>query len=141
MNSNTLRTIKVIDAELAKLQTERAQLVRARKADLQLGQHDKVAVGAPGRLVTLDGRPIAGTYEVVHGKCGINTAMRKPDGSLDFNYAGGTKVYWDRQVMVKSSLDEIVFLDEDGEFVHESQVKLVPKNDNEDEDDGEETDK
>lgn len=133
MNSNSLRTIEEIDAELTKLQAERALLVRARKADLQLGQHDKVAVGVAGRLVTLDDRPIAGTYEIVHGKCGINTATRKPDGSLDFEYAGGTEMHWDGQTLVKSWLDEIVFLDEDGERVHESQVKLIPENANEDE--------
>jgi hypothetical protein len=126
MNSNTPRTIEVIDAEIAKLQSERGVLIRARKAGLQLGQHDKIAVGKPGRLVTLDGRPIAGTYEVIHGKSDIIAATRNADGSLSFDCDGRTEVYWDGQMTVRSSRDEIVFLDEDGEFVHESQVKLVP---------------
>ncbi|MGF6604015.1 hypothetical protein P3T23_008770 [Paraburkholderia sp. GAS448] len=125
MNSNATRTIEVINAEIGKLQAERAQLVRARKEGLKFGQHDKVTVGTPGRLVTLDGRPISGTYEVMHGKSGISTATRIPDGSLRFDYDGRTQVYWDGQKTVRSSLDEIVFLDEDGESVHESQVKLV----------------
>jgi len=131
MNGNTTRTIEVIDAEIAKLQAERALLVRARKDGLQLGQHDQVAIGVPGRLVTLDGRIIAGSYEVVHGMSGITTATRMPDGSLDFEYAGGTTVYWDGQMTVQSSLDETVFVDEAGDLFHESQVKLVPEGGNE----------
>ncbi|VVE17809.1 MULTISPECIES: hypothetical protein [Pandoraea] len=125
MNCNTTRTIEAIDAEIAKLQVERAQLVRARKDDLKFGQHDKVAVGTPGRLVTMDERPIAGSYEVMNGMSGITTATRKPDGSLSFDFEGGTEVYWDGQRTVRSPLEEILFVDEDGEFVHESQVKLV----------------
>ncbi|MBB5546560.1 hypothetical protein A8H39_02085 [Paraburkholderia fungorum] len=131
MNSNATRTIEVIDAELAKLQAERVQLVRARKDGLKLGQHDKVAIGTPGRLVTLDGRPIAGSYEVMHGMASITTATREPDGTLSFDYEGGTEVYWNGQKTVRSSLGEIVFVDEDGEIVHENHVKLISEDGNE----------
>lgn len=82
----------------------------------------------PGRLVTLDGRPIAGTYEVMHGMAGITTAKRNPNGTLSFDYEGGTDVYWNGQKTVRSSLGETVFVDEDGQVVNESQVKLVPEN-------------
>jgi hypothetical protein len=129
MNSNTTRTIEVIDSEIAKLRAELDLLVRARKAALNLGQHDKIAVGTPGRLVTLDGRQIAATYEVVHGRSNIATATRAPDGSLSFGYGTRAEIFWDGQKTVRSSLDELVFLDEDGDFVHESQVKIVGEHD------------
>lgn len=49
-----------------------------------------------------------------------------PDGSLDIDYDHeGSRWFLDSQLTVTNSLDEITFLDEDGEFVDESQVKVI----------------
>ncbi|VWC80517.1 hypothetical protein BLA39750_01164 [Burkholderia lata] len=120
------RHIRLIDEEIAKLKEKRVLLVRGRKKCLKLGRHDGVPAGTTGKLVTLDGRPVTATYEKVYGKSGLSSAMRMPDGSLDINYDyEGSRWFLDGQLTVKNSLDEITFLDEDGDLVDESQVKVV----------------
>ncbi|MDK1000939.1 hypothetical protein ACO2TQ_39130 [Burkholderia sp. OKR4-1] len=120
------RDIRLIDEEIARLKEKRVTLVRGRKKCLKLGQHDGVPVGSAGKLVTLDGRPVTATYEKVYGKTGLSSATRMPDGSLDIDYDHeGSRWFLDSQLTVTNSLDEITFLDEDGEFVDESQVKVI----------------
>lgn len=87
--------------------------------------NDEVAVGTPGRLVTLEGVAIQGTLETVFGIAGIISAVRKEDGSLDFDYEGGTKLCWDEQRILKTPAGEELFVTEDGDEVPASQVKLV----------------
>jgi hypothetical protein len=87
-----------------------------------------VAVGTPGRLVTLEGVAIQGTLETVSGIAGIISAVRKEDGSLDFDYEGGTKLCWDEQRILKTPAGEDLFVTEDGDEVPASQVKLVSGN-------------
>lgn len=88
--------------------------------------NDEVAVGTPGRLVTLEGVAIQGTLESLCGVAGITSAVRMEDGSLDFDFDGGTKLCWDEQRTAKTPAGEDIFVTEDGDEVPASMVKLVP---------------
>jgi hypothetical protein len=100
-------------------------------------EHDKVKVGEKGEMRTRDGRPIAGTFDLVPGRAEGSLATRNPDGTLNVHHAGGTEVFWDDQ-KTQIREGEQLFLDEDGEIVRESEIILVeegaPFDDEEDED-------
>ena len=97
-------------------------------APANLFPNDEVAVGTPGRLLTLEGVAIQGTLETVSGIAGITSAVRMEDGSLDFDYEGGSKVCWDEQRTAKTPAGEVIFVTETGHEVPASQVKLVSGN-------------
>ncbi len=94
-------------------------------ASANLCTNDEVALGTPGRLVTLAGVAIQGTLESLSGVAGITSAVRKEDGSLDVDHEGGTKICWDDQRTRKSPAGEDIFVTEDGDEVPANQVKLV----------------
>jgi hypothetical protein len=83
------------------------------------------------KLVRKDNHDIAiiGTLESVLGVAGISGGERKPDGSIDVWYDGGTNVNWDSQETVLGPNRERTFVDEDGESVLESNVELVEDGD------------
>lgn len=87
---------------------------------------DQVPRGQFGRLATLDGRAITGTLERVYGNALLSGATRNPDGSLEFDYEGETKIWWDGQLSVREG-GQLVFLDENCNEVPESEVLLVPE--------------
>ena len=72
------------------------------------------------------GSPIAGTFEALQGRADTahKSFQRDADGNIQFEHEGTTKVFWDAQETARQQ-DEIVFLDEDGEGVVESEVELV----------------
>lgn len=90
--------------------------------------NDEVAVGTPGRLVTLEGVAIQGTLESLSGVAGTTSAVRTEDGSLDVDYEGGTKVCWDEQRTLKTPAGEVIFVTETGHEVPANQIKLVSGN-------------
>jgi hypothetical protein len=100
-------------------------------------EHDKVEVGQKGEMRTLDGRSIAGTFDLIPAKAGATLAVRQPDGTLKVVEGFRSDVYWDDQ-KTQIREGERLFLDEDGEEVRESEIILVqegaPFDDEEDED-------
>ncbi|MWL91767.1 MULTISPECIES: hypothetical protein [Cupriavidus] len=119
------RTIDVIDAEIEVLRAERAKLFELRKATLDPGANDEIAVGEPGRLFTLSGVAIIGTNEVVPGTAKLLSAKRKADGSLELDL-DETSLSWDGALTATNDLHEKEFVTVKGTIVPESQVKLVP---------------
>lgn len=91
------------------------------------GDIDKVAPGEFSKLITKDGEEVNGTYETMPGTAGISLAVRKPDGTLDIEYAGGTDIWWNGQKTVKVN-GERQFVTASGKIVPESEVILVPRN-------------
>lgn len=80
------------------------------------------------------GVAIWGTKELVPGVAvtSENTFSRKPDGRLDFDYAGETELDWDNQRTVEKN-GHTVFVDADGDEWNEDQIVLVDGEDDGDE--------
>lgn len=54
------------------------------------------------QLITLDGNPIIGIFEMVPGRALINGFTEAEDGSLEPEYAGETEMWWDEQKPITS---------------------------------------
>jgi len=67
----------------------------------------------PKTLYSPTGIPILGTLEKMTGCALVSHATRNPDGSLEFEYEGETKIYWDDQQTVTRN-GQTIWLDEDG---------------------------
>lgn len=86
---------------------------------------DTVPRGSYGSLVTVAGRiQIQGTLERVSGLAYVMGASRKPDGELDLEYEGETKIWWDEQRTVREK-GQMIFVDHEGNEYLESEVMLV----------------
>lgn len=72
-------------------------------------------------LVAPNGIRIRGTLEQLTGVAQINSIERLPDGTLDFDYEGGTEVFYDEAVTVERD-GKIVFVDEEGDEWTEDQL-------------------
>lgn len=55
---------------------------------------------ARGKLETLDGREIIGTFENMPGHSKLDSVTRKPDGTFEVEFEGETVVWWDSSVTV-----------------------------------------
>jgi len=75
-----------------------------------------------------NGEPICGTYERITGRADTveDSFTRKPDGTLDFDHAGYTEVFWDGQETVTNNKGQIIFLDAEGNEWTEDQIELRP---------------
>lgn len=73
-----------------------------------------------------NGSLIVGTYEVVNGTAMINSESfeRNADGSLRYEYAGGTEVDWDSQKTVTDHRLVRMFVAEDGGIWSEDKVTI-----------------
>ena len=79
------------------------------------------------------GASIRGTYERTPGRAEISEGSfrRNADGTLDFEHAGGTEVFWDSQETLKHGASgDRLYLDEEGEIWRESHLHLVEGNGN-----------
>lgn len=76
---------------------------------------------------------ITGTLERLYGQAWIAGATRLSNGSLDLDYEGSTDVWWDDQETVEGNSRERIFIDENGEQVHESGVELIDEDDEDEE--------
>lgn len=83
------------------------------------------------RLVSPEGTLITATLETLEGVCELTNPTRKPDGTFDFDYLGGTDIDWNAQKTAVRD-GQRIFLDEDGEEWLERELQLV-----EDDEDGE----
>ncbi|MNR71348.1 hypothetical protein D3C71_19630 [compost metagenome] len=70
--------------------------------------------------------PLQGTYERTPGACSVARARRENGASLKMDHAGGTEMFWDDQRTVRER-GESVWVDEDGEFLRDSDVVLLPE--------------
>ncbi len=77
------------------------------------------------------GKRIVGTLEIVTGRAEIGSWSRGQNGELEFEYAGGTEIFWDEQKTVERD-GQAVYLTEEGDEVLERDIELVE----EDEDKG-----
>lgn len=79
---------------------------------------------------------IVGTLEHVTGVAGIVGARRDLNGTLEFDldYDGNTDINWDSQETVRRK-SRRVFVDANGDEVLESNITLVEKDDDENQDD------
>jgi len=89
--------------------------------------NDQIPRGESGRLATLDGRMITGTLEKVYGNALLSGAHRNPDGTLELDYEGETKIWWDGQLSERDDGGRLIFLDEQCNEVPESEVMLMPE--------------
>lgn len=53
-----------------------------------------------GRLLAPDGSEILGTLERLSGRAEISNFHRNADGSLDWDWGGGTEIFYDDQETV-----------------------------------------
>lgn len=86
---------------------------------------DEVELGESGKLETIDGRSIIGTFENMAGHSLLNSVSRNPNGTLEVEFEGETVVWWDSGVTVHQR-GERMFVTSDYETVPESRLKLVP---------------
>ena len=82
----------------------------------------------PMNLVSPKGTLIVATLERLSGRALIvpSSVRAEPTGGFSFDYEGTTDIFWDDQRTVTQD-DERVFLDEDGEEHLESELRLVPQ--------------
>jgi hypothetical protein len=82
------------------------------------------------RLLTPSGKAIQGTLEVIQGCAKVGTVSgRDPTtGLLEFDYGSETDLFWDGQETVQQD-GERVWIDVDGDEWRESQLLLVPVED------------
>ena len=82
----------------------------------------------PMNLVSPKGTLIVATQERLSGRALIvpSSVRAEPTGGFSFDYEGSTDVFWDDQRTVTQD-DERVFLDEEGEEYLESELQLVPQ--------------
>ena len=71
------------------------------------------------------GAAITGTLETILGQCKLiaDGFERSDDGSITHEHEGGTEMFWDSGEQVVTD-DEALYLDENGEHVHESDIEL-----------------
>lgn len=81
-----------------------------------------------------NGSQIIGTFENITARAEIvaDTFTKLPDGTLEFEYAGGTEVFWDDQRTIQKDGEDI-YLAEDGTEWKQSELTL--RDEEEDEDD------
>ena len=72
------------------------------------------------------GSRIRGTYERLHGVAeGAEDSFRRnSDGNIEFDYEGGTEVFWDDSTIVQRD-GKIVYLDDQGTEVTQDDIVLV----------------
>ena len=82
----------------------------------------------PMNLVSADGTLIVATLERLSGRAQIVPGSVRPEplGGFSFDYSGTTDIYWDEQRTVVEN-DERVFVDEEGTEYLESELRLVPQ--------------
>lgn len=73
-----------------------------------------------------NGSPICGTLESVPGCAETvdDSFERNDDGSLDYNHAGETDVWWDDQTTLSTVTGETIFVDRNGNQWAASQLVL-----------------
>ena len=73
------------------------------------------------------GDPIEGTLESVQGKALIidESWQRDAEGTLEYEYGGETKMYWDSQISLKNDAGKVIYLDEFGEEWTEDEIVLA----------------
>lgn len=82
-----------------------------------------------GKLLSPTSTTIVGLLESCPGRSNISSEItRKPDGTFEFEYAGGTEMFWDDQRTVERE-GQRVFLDEDGDEWLERELILVEDTD------------
>lgn len=74
------------------------------------------------------GKEIRGTLERLSGVADVidDSFWKLDDGSLDFEHAGNTEVWWDEQTTVLGANRERIFVDTEGGEWLESQLELRP---------------
>lgn len=82
----------------------------------------------PMHLISKDGNLIIATLERLSGRALIapGSVRPEPGGGFSFDYEGTTDIFWDDQRTVTQD-DERVFLDEEGTEYLESELQLVPE--------------
>ena len=82
----------------------------------------------PMNLVSPKGTLIVATLERLSGRAQIvpGSVRSEPSGGFSFDYSGTTDIGWDDQRTVVQD-DERVFLDEEGTEYLESELRLVPQ--------------
>lgn len=76
------------------------------------------------RALSPEGNEILGTYEMCPARAEISNFSRNPDGSIAYEYAGDSEMFWDGQETVMKD-GKVVFLCSDGKEWTEDQIKLV----------------
>jgi hypothetical protein len=78
-------------------------------------------------LVSPAGTMITGTFERLGGQAKIvaGSARKNALGGIEFDYEGTMEIFWDQQRTVKHE-DERVFLDDEGDYFIESELRLMP---------------
>ena len=71
------------------------------------------------------GAEIRGTLELLQGRAEIEHFRRGPDGKLEYEHEGGTVIFYDASETKTDDNGSVVFLDDDGEEVLETDVILV----------------
>jgi len=86
----------------------------------------------PMNLVSQKGTLIVATLERLSGRALIvpSSVRAEPTGGFSFDYEGTTDIFWDDQRTVTQD-DERVFLDEEGEEYLESELRLIPQQEEE----------
>ena len=79
-------------------------------------------------LISPKGTLIVATLERLNGRALIvpSSVRVEPTGGFSFDYEGTTDIYWDDQRTVVEN-DERVFVDEEGTEYLESELRLVPQ--------------
>ena len=90
-----------------------------------LAATDEIPRGQWGSLRSKAGKKILGTEEKLLACALIKRVVRLPDGKLEYDFDGETKVFWDGQ-MTSTTFDGLIeFVDEDYNTVTEDEVILV----------------
>lgn len=118
------RSLAHIDREIARLKAARSKLLNERRAVINLASHDEIALGQPGKLITLDGVLISGRNDIVYGLAGLISARRHPDGSLQLELKE-TVLAHDSVLASRDENGEVEYLTVSGEIVPESRIKLI----------------
>lgn len=72
-----------------------------------------------------NGLLIEGTAEWTPGTALLSDVTRQSDGTLDYDYEGETKMFWDGQITERNRHGETIFVDSDGNEWPESALHLV----------------
>jgi hypothetical protein len=77
------------------------------------------------KLIAPNGKEIQGTFEVIYG-CAAIVDPRMEDGKLEFDWGGGTDVWWDTQTTETDPMnDRKLYVDISGEIWGEHELKLI----------------
>lgn len=66
---------------------------------------------------------IAGTLERLSGVAGVSSPYRKADGTIGFEWAGGTEIWYD-DAKTETRNGRPVYIDDNGEEVTEDNVTI-----------------